>query len=116
MEHQLLIVFARNEEALLKECKRVGSTGISTLNVGKANFATTYSRNFCELIADLLHLYKNHSISNPITRLSEHFRRLGIDSCRGSEMTPDRVEYLVNVNVAKFGKISGYRVLNRLVK
>lgn len=116
MPNQSLTVFASDEAALLNECKRIGPSAISTLNVGRANFATTYSNSFCELVADLLLLYKNHSIPNPIARLSENFRHLKIDSCRGTEMTHTRVEYLVNVNVAKLKAVDGYRVLHRLVK
>lgn len=116
MPHQSSVVFASDEEALLKECKRIGPTGISALNVGRANFATTYSTSFCELVADLLLLYKSHSILNPIARLSENFCRLKIYSCRGAEMTCTRVEYLVNVIVVKLQKVDGYRVLNHLVK
>jgi hypothetical protein len=116
MPHRPFTTLVRDEGALLNECKRIGPTGISPLNIGRANFATTYSTNFCELVADLILLYKNHSIANPIARLSENFRRLQIDSCRGSEMTYERVEYLVNVNVAKLKRTNGYRALNRLVK
>ena len=112
------VVFTRDEQALLKECSHIGPTGINNLNIGRANFATTYSTDFCELVADLLLLYKKHSIVNPIARLSEQFRRLKIDSCRGADMTYERVEYLVRVrvNVAKLGKVGTYRVLNRLTK
>lgn len=116
MSHKSSVVFGSDEDALLKECKRIGPTGISPRNVGRANFATTYSTSFCELVADLVLLYKCRSIPNPITRLSEQFRRLKVDSCRGAEMTYARVEYLVNVNVARLRKVDGYRVLDRLVK
>lgn len=108
--------FTRDEQALLKECSRIGPTGISPLNIGRANFATTYSTTFCELVADLLLLYKKHSIANPVARLSDQFRRSKIDSCRGAEMTYERVEYLVRVNVGKLSKVDTYRVLNRLTK
>lgn len=111
------VALTRDGHALLNECLRIGPTGISPLNIGRANFAAiTYSTNFCELVADLLFLYKKHSIANPIARLSEHFRRLKIDSCRGADMTYVRVEYLVNVNVVKLDKVSVYRVLNRLTR
>lgn len=116
MPLQSSVFLSSDEEALLKECKRIGPTGISVFNVGRANFATTYSTSFCELVADLLLLYKSHSISDPIGRLSENFRRLKIESCRGAEMTRTRVTYLVNVGVAELQKVDGYRVLNRLVK
>jgi hypothetical protein len=108
--------FAQQEKVLLDECKRIGPTGISPLNNGRANFATTYSTNFCEVVADLLFLYKSYSVGDPIAKLSENFRRLNIDSCRGADMTYERVKYLVEVNVAKLGETKTYRVLKRLTK
>lgn len=116
MPHLSLVRFAREEKSLLDECKRIGPTGISPLNKGRANFATTYSTDFCEIVADLLLLYKNHSVGDPIAKLSENFRRLNIDSCRGADMTYERVKYFVNVNVAKLGDIKTYRILNRLTR
>ena len=92
--------FARDERALLAECKRIGPAGISVLNHGRANFATTYSTNFCEVVADLLLLYKRSSIQDPVARLSERFQSQGIESCRGAKMTFELAKYLVNVNVA----------------
>lgn len=110
------VAFTRDEQALLNECSRIGPIGISPFNIGRANCATTYSTSFCELVADLLLLYEKHSIVNPIIRLSEQFRLSKIDSCRGAEMSYERVDYLVRVNVAKLGKVGTYRVLNRLTK
>lgn len=106
----------RDESALLNECVRIGPTGINALNRGRANFATTYSTSFCELVADLLLLYKKHGIENPIYRLSEKFRHLKINSCRGAEMSYERVEYMLNTSVSKLEKSNTYRVLNRLTK
>jgi hypothetical protein len=108
--------FSRDERALLNECARIGATGISVLNHGQANFATTYSTSFCELVADLLLLYQKHGINNPTYRLSEKFRIQKISSCRGAEMSYERVEYMLNNSVSKLEKISTFRVLNRLTK
>ncbi len=106
----------RDENTLLKECVRIGPVGISRFNLGRANFATTYSTDFCELVADLLLLYKKHNINNPTYRLSEKFRGLKITSCRGAEMSYERVEYMLTNNVSKLEKSNTYRVLNRLIK
>jgi hypothetical protein len=108
--------FCRDEHALLNECARIGPTGINSLNFGRANFATTYSTDFCLLVADLLLLYKNHRINNPIYRLSEKFRDLKIRSCRGSDMSYERVEYMLTNSVSKLEKTSTYRVLHLLTK
>lgn len=106
----------RDESAFLNECARIGPTGISVWNLGRANFATTYSTSFCELVADLLLLYKKHGISNPTYRLSEKFRSLKITSCRGAEMSYERVEYMLTHSVSKLDKSNTYRALNRLTK
>jgi hypothetical protein len=106
----------RDESALLNECARIGPTGINVLNRGRANFATTYSTSFCELVADLLLLYKKHGINNPAYRLSEKFRSLEISSCRGAEMSYERVEYMLNHSVSKLEKTNTYRALNSLTK
>jgi hypothetical protein len=106
----------RDEYALLNECARIGPTGISVLNRGRANFATTYSTSFCTLVADLLLLYRKHGITDPTYRLSEKFRGLKITSCRGAEMSYERVEYMLNHSVSKVEKTNTYRVLNSLTK
>lgn len=108
--------FLKLEKALLTECLRVGATGINNLNVARANFATTYSTHFCELIADLLLLYKNHSLIDPIGRVSEQFLNLKIQSCRGSEMNRERVEYLVSTKISKLPRTSSFRLLKTLTK
>jgi hypothetical protein len=108
--------FARDERALLAECKRIGPAGISALNHSRANFATTYSTKFCEVVADLLLLYKRSSIQDPVARLSERFQSQGIESCRGAKMTFELAKYLVNVNVAKLEDIKTYQVLDRLTR
>lgn len=99
-----LVRFKQEEKILLNECKRIGPTGINVLNIGRANCATTYSTNFCELVADLLILYRNYSVADPIAKLSENFRLMNIVTCRGADMTYERVKYLVNINVAKLDK------------
>jgi hypothetical protein len=106
----------RDESALLNECARIGPAGINVLNRGRANFATTYSSSFCELVADLLLLYKKNGINNPTYRLSEKFLGLKIDSCRGAEMSYERVEYMLNHSVSKLEISNTYRVLNSLTK
>ncbi len=106
----------RDESALLNECVRIGPTGISVLNRGRANFATTYSTSFCELVADLLLLYKKHGINNATYRLSDKFRGLKISSCRGAEMSCERVQYMLNHGVSKLEKSNTFRVLNSLTK
>ena len=108
--------FLFDEAALLKECARIGPTGIGVLNRGRANFATTYSTEFCELVADLLLLYKANGIGNSTLRLSEKFRDMKLCSCRGAEMSCQRVEYMLNSCVSKLEKVSTYRVLDRLTK
>lgn len=106
----------RDERILLDECIKVGPTGISVLNRGHANFATTYSTYFCELVADLLLLYKNHGVKNPSSRLSDKFRNHKIKSCRGAEMNIDRVEYMLSNSVALLEKSNTYRVLDGIRK
>jgi hypothetical protein len=108
--------FESDEKTLLAECKRIGPTGISVLNIGRANFATTYSSDFCEVIADLLFLYQRQQVIDPIARLADQLRKYGINSCRGLEMNHLRIKYLINNNIAQLGKKVGYRVLNRLTK
>lgn len=109
-------IFIRDESALLNECARIGSSGIGVLNRGRANFATTYSTVFCELVADLLLLYSKNDICDPVDRLSRKFRSLKIKSCRGAEMSYERVEYMLNNSVSKLEKLNTYRTLNRLTK
>ncbi len=108
--------FESDERALFDECERIGPIGIDVLNVGRANFATTYSTAFCEVVADLLFLYESQSVPDPIVRLCEGFCARNIRSCRGVEMTYDRVAYLINSHIAKLPKTPSYRVLDRLVK
>lgn len=106
----------RDERILLDECIKVGPTGIGVLNRGHANFATTYSDYFCELVADLLLLYRKHGIKNTSSRLSEKFRAHKIKSCRGAEMNIDRVEYMLDNSVALLANSNTYRVLDGIRK
>ena len=108
--------FSLDEEALLIACKRVGTAGISVLHVGRANFARTYSTAFCELVADLILLYQNHAVPDPIARLSAALCARDISSCRGAEMTCERVTFLVDHHVARLPKTTGFRVLHLLTK
>lgn len=110
-----IIHFKADEDALLNECKRIGATGISVFNRGRANFATTYSTDFCELVADLLLLYRKCAVADPVSRLLEEFRSRHIESCRGAEMTGALLDYMLTYHVSKLGKTDRYRVLRRLV-
>lgn len=109
------ITFETEEEALLTECKRVSPSALGVLNHGRANFATTYSTSFSEVVADLLRLYGKASIPDPVRRLSQQFIAHGIESCRGAAMTDLRVRYLLDHHVSRLGIANKYRVLDRLV-
>ncbi|MFA1563034.1 hypothetical protein [Aliivibrio fischeri] len=61
---------------------------------GSGSWATTYSTEFINSAAELYLIFQSLDIGDPLCLLSAKFRAAGIRSCRGSEFTIDRVEYL----------------------
>jgi hypothetical protein len=104
------------EQALIKECAKHSGPAIAGLNLGHANFATTYRSAFLVAVSDLYRLYVRHKTPDPKQRLSEKFINGKIFSCRGVEMTVPRVKYLLDKHVLPRFKDFDYEVLDQLVK
>jgi hypothetical protein len=91
----------KQERLLLLYCKKYSGTYINNLNAHRAPFATTYSKEFCEGIADLCRLYGNHRLESPIHLLSRRLMENGIQSCRGHDMDIPNTTYLFHKHVAR---------------
>lgn len=63
---------------------------------GPGSWATTYSPEFIAAAAELYLILDKSNSSWPLDDLSKLFMDNNISSCRGTEMTPDKVEYLYN--------------------
>ena len=66
---------------------------------GRGSWATTYSNEFIAASKELCALYKAAGEYFPHYALSRSFRHAGIRSCRGAEMTFERVDYLYNTHL-----------------
>lgn len=84
---------ARFDE-LLEICKRYQGEYLGA-DHGKGSWATSYSNEFIKASSDLYTIFKLSGFGDPIYILSDMFIKNGIESCRGSIMDIDRVEYLV---------------------
>lgn len=94
MNSKLSIRAQRQEDALLRYCKKFSGTYIAGINAQRAPFATTYSKEFCDGAADLYRLYVNNKIENPINFLSRRLIESKIHTCRYNDMAPANVKYL----------------------
>lgn len=63
---------------------------------GPGSWATTYSNEFIQASAELYEIYSSCKLFSPLVMLSNSFIEEDIKSCRGVQMTLDRVEYLYN--------------------
>lgn len=61
---------------------------------GSGSWATTYSRDFIRAAAELFTILEKSNSLWPIDDLSQLFMENKISSCRGTTMTPEKVEYL----------------------
>lgn len=69
---------------------------------GPGSWATTYSWDFINAATDIfLILSKEKSLFAAQLEMSKLFKTYGIRSCRGSEMTFARVEYLYKAHLKK---------------
>jgi hypothetical protein len=68
---------------------------------GSGSWATTYSDEFINSAAELYSLYKKCGSYHPQHQLSQRFRELGIKSCRGAEMSLDKVKYLFKKHLSQ---------------
>jgi len=83
---------------LLKECKKYQGEYLPT-NHGSGSWATTYSREFLKASTELYKILVNAKSPWPLDDLSTLFIENKIPSCRGTKMTPDKVEYLFNKHI-----------------
>jgi hypothetical protein len=106
----------KQERLLLLYCKKHSGTYINNLNAHRAPFATTYSKEFCDGVADLCRLYGNHRIESPIHFLSRRLMENGIQSCRGYGMDIPNTTYLFQKYVARRPKEGRFLVLPTLTQ
>ena len=78
-------------EKLLRVCRKYQGEYLPVTH-GSGSWATRYSKEFIEASAELYIIIKNSGSPWPIDSLSELFIQHKILSCRGTEMTPDKVE------------------------
>lgn len=84
----------QKERALISALKSTSPSAINNLNYAKgARFAIIYSDEFSELASELVRIYRNGGVKDPLLRLSAALQENGITSCRGAEMSYERVKY-----------------------
>ncbi|MFC7461086.1 hypothetical protein [Hydrogenophaga defluvii] len=83
----------KNEKELLNLCKTTTNTAIKSLNSRRAPFATTYSDAFCKQAVELVILYRNQGIADPVDRMAKQFQKHGILTCRNAEMSYTNAKY-----------------------
>lgn len=88
----------RREAELLAICKSKQGEYLLAHH-GRGSWATTYSNEFIAASKELCELYKAAGEYFPQYALSMRFREVGIRSCRGAEMTFERVDYLYNTHL-----------------
>lgn len=89
---------AAKRDEFLKVCKKYSGEYLPSHH-GKGSWATTYSNQFISAATDLWLLYKDAGSVWPVADLSRDFRRESIRSCRGADMSFDRVEYLLKSHI-----------------
>jgi hypothetical protein len=89
---------AKNEPHLIEQCKKFSGEYLSAFH-GKGSWATTYSNEFIQAAVELYLLLRAAGYVNPVLELSRIFRKNGIRSCRGAEMTGNRVSYLIDAHM-----------------
>lgn len=110
------------ELILLEQCEKYRGRYINNLNRSQAPFATTYSKEFCDSCADLVILYKNNKIRDPILRLSEKLTERNIRTCRDNQMNIQNVKYLykrylnIKVKENKYSELNNLRLQTGLGK
>jgi len=65
----------------------------------KTSWATTYGAEFVAAAAELYDLYSKGGSVIPRHSMSRAFMAAGIRSCRGSDMTVQRVDYLIKAYI-----------------
>jgi hypothetical protein len=66
----------------------------------RTSWATTYGDEFVAAASELYLLYAR-SGRVPVNEMSRAFRREGIRTCRGAEMTVSRVSYLISMHICR---------------
>lgn len=90
---------ARKEASLIEICK--AKQGAYLLpGSGSGSWSTTYSNEFIDAAIELYNLYEKAGYY-PEVSMSWKFRESGIKSCRGAEMTIDKVQYLCKTHLLK---------------
>jgi hypothetical protein len=91
----------KSEAELLAVCKAKQGQYLP-VGHGSGSWATSYSYEFIAAAWELHSLYAKKSRHLALWSLSQAFRKSGIRSCRGSEMTLARVEYLYKTHLQSF--------------
>lgn len=91
----------RSEADLLAVCKAKQGQYLPAGH-GSGSWATSYSHEFIAAAWELHSLYAGKNRHSALWLLSRAFRGNGIRSCRGAEMTPERVEYLYKTHLHDF--------------
>ncbi len=78
---------------LISICKKYQGEYLPNTH-GPGSWATTYSREFILAASELYLIIEKSNSPWPIDDLSQLFMESKISSCRGAQMTPDKVEYL----------------------
>jgi hypothetical protein len=91
----------RSEAELLAICRDKQGQYVP-VGHGSGSWATSYSYEFIAAAWELHSLYAKKSRHTALWALSRAFRTNGIRSCRGGEMTPERVEYLYKTHLQSF--------------
>ena len=88
----------KRKEALIRTCRETQGEYVPAHH-GPGSFATTYSDQFIQAVRGLGRLYGEMGYSWPIAQISEDLRKAGVRSCRGKEMSWDRVKYLWETHI-----------------
>ena len=88
----------KRKEALIQVCRETQG-GYIPSHHGSGSWATTYSDPFIQAVKELGELYREAGYRWPIGQISEDLKNAGVRSCRGKEMTWERVRYLWETHI-----------------
>jgi len=89
----------RREAELIEICKAKQGEYLLP-GSGSGSWSTTYSDEFIDAATELYYLYEKAGYY-PEVPMSWKFKESGIRSCRGAEMTLEKVRYLCKTHILK---------------
>ena len=88
----------QRKDARIQECRETQGEFLPAHH-GSGSWATTYSDPFIQAVKELGKLYSEAGYRWPMGQVSEELKNAGVRSCRGKEMTWERVRYLWDTHI-----------------